>query len=266
MIELHVVDAFTHEPYSGNPAAVCRLGAYPSDRWLRAVAAEVNLSETAFVVERSDGDFDLRWFTPTTEVDLCGHATLATAHVLGGDARFHTRSGVLTCRAAGGVEGLRGDAGTGEVEMDFPADPAVPVDAPAGLAAEVLGCVRGRSDLLIELPAAADVRAYQPDLARIAALDCRCLVVTAAGDRPGVDFVSRVFCPAVGVPEDPVTGSAHCTLAGYWAPRTGRDEMVGYQASARGGTVGVRLTGHRVTLTGAAVTISRMELLVEPPE
>ena len=289
MIEIHVVDAFTHDPYAGNPAGVCRLGTFPSDRWMQAVAAEVNLSETAFVVRRTDGDHDLRWFTPTTEVELCGHATLATAHVLGGDARFHTRSGVLTCRAvpagggrsggaggaagagetggaagAGETGGAGGAAGAGEVEMDFPADPAEPVPVPAGLAPEVRGCVRGRSDLLIELPAAADVRAYQPDLARIATLDCRCLIVTAAGDGPGTDFVSRVFCPAVGVPEDPVTGSAHCTLAGYWAARTGRAEMVGHQASARGGTVGVRLAGDRVTLRGAAITVSRIELLVEP--
>jgi predicted PhzF superfamily epimerase YddE/YHI9 len=252
---LHVVDAFADAPFQGNPAAVTRLGHFPSDRWLQTVAREMNLSETAFVVRRPDGDLDLRWFTPTSEVDLCGHATLAAAHLIGVPARFHTRSGVLGCR--------RGDDGL--IEMDFPADPTVPVPRPTALAgADVRNCVRGRSDLLVELSDAAAVRAFRPDLAAIAALDCRALIVTAPGDRPDVDCVSRVFCPAVGVPEDPVTGSAHCTLAGYWSERSSSSTMVGYQASIRGGSVRMRLEGDRVVLGGRAVTVSEVRMLVEP--
>lgn len=228
--------------------------AFPSDGWMQAVAGEVNLSETAFLAERADGDFDLRWWTPTTEVDLCGHATLAAAHVLGGRRRFHTRSGVLTC--------VPGPDGT--VEMDFPADPPVEADLPAGLAEPGSPCARGRTDLVVELASAAAVRSYRPDLGLIGTLDQRAVIVTAPGDSETVDFVSRVFCPAVGVPEDPVTGSAHCTLAGYWAARTGRTRMTGYQASARGGTVRVRIDGDRVVIAGSAVTVARMELLAVP--
>lgn len=252
MTVLHVVDAFTHQPYAGNPAAVALLDSPAPEWWMQAVAREMNLAETAFAVGRPDGDFDLRWFTPTTEVDLCGHATLASAHVVGRHVRFHTRSGVLSCHH----EGRR-------ISMDFPADPTEAAPPPPALTG-VLSCARGRSDLLVELATAGDVRSFVPDLAMIAALDRRAMIVTAPGDRPGVDFVSRVFCPAVGIPEDPVTGSAHCTLAGFWGPRLGRDSMVGYQASARGGTVEVTVAGDRVLLTGEAVTVSEVRLLVEP--
>ncbi len=251
---LHVVDAFADRPFSGNPAAVAVLEGYPPDEWLQRVALEMNLSETAFVVRRADGEFDLRWFTPAEEVDLCGHATLASAHVVGG-GRFHTRSGVLSCRAAGG----------GMIEMDFPADPPEAVEEPPELSGvPARSWARGRFDLLAELPDAAAVRAFQPDLAAIRSAGCRGLIVTAAGDGPGLDCVSRVFCPAVGVPEDPVTGSAHCTLAGYWGERTGRSELVGYQASARGGTVLMRRAGDRVTLGGRAVTVSEVRMLADP--
>lgn len=254
-LELRVVDAFTDRPFAGNPAAVAVLDAFPSESWMQAVALEMNLSETAFVVRRADGGYDLRWFTPTSEVDLCGHATLAAAHVMGGGS-FHTRSGILNCeRATGGL-----------IEMDFPADPPEPVAGPGALSkVPALSWTRGRSDLLAELSGAGAVRSFRPDLAAIGTVDCRCLIVTAAGDAPGVDCVSRVFCPAVGVPEDPVTGSAHCTLAPFWAGRTGRSELIGHQLSARGGTVGMRLAGDRVTLAGRAVTVSRVRLLVEPP-
>lgn len=251
---LQVVDAFAERPFSGNPAAVAVLERYPPDGWLQRVALEMNLSETAFVVRRADGEFDLRWFTPAEEVDLCGHATLASAHVVGG-GRFHTRSGVLSCRSTGG----------GMIEMDFPADPPEPVDEPPALSAvPARSWARGRFDLLAELPDAAAVRDFQPDLAAIRSVDCRGLIVTAAGDGPGIDCVSRVFCPAVGVPEDPVTGSAHCTLAGYWGDRSGRTELTGYQASARGGTVRMRRNGDRVTLGGRAVTVSEVRFVADP--
>ncbi len=249
------MDAFADAPFAGNPAAVTILPSFPPDAWMGRVAREMNLSETAFVVPRADGEHDLRWFTPATEVDLCGHATLASAHVLGGRARFHTRSGVLDCRPGG----------SGLIEMDFPADPPqpgpFPMDLP-GTTVEWSG--RGRSDLLVAVPDPAWLRSYQPDIAAIAALDTRCLILTAPGDETGVDFVSRVFCPAVGIDEDPVTGSAHCTLACYWAGRTRRTELTGYQASARGGTVRVRLQGERVTIAGAAVTVSEVRMLVDP--
>lgn len=255
MTLLHVVDAFAERPFTGNPAAVTVLEAFPADGWLQAVAREMNLSETAFLVARPDGDHDLRWFTPAAEVDLCGHATLAAAHVVGG-GRFHTRSGPLTCTVADG----------GVIEMDFPADPPVPAAAPPALATvPARAWARGRFDLLAELADAEAVRRFVPDLAAIASLDCRGLIVTAAADPgSGVDCVSRVFCPAVGVPEDPVTGSAHCTLAGYWSGRTGREELSGFQASSRGGTVRMRCAGDRVVLGGRAVTVSEVRLLAAP--
>ncbi|HET6964228.1 MAG TPA: PhzF family phenazine biosynthesis protein [Acidimicrobiales bacterium] len=256
MIELQVVDAFADAPFSGNPAAVALLPAFPPEDWMACVAREMNLAETAFVVRRPDGDHDLRWFTPLVEVDLCGHATLASAHVLGGEARFHTRSGLLECR--------RGPAGL--IEMDFPADPLSPVEMPMDFpGVEVTAVGRGRFDILVAVDDPAWLRAYRPDLAAVAALDARCLVVTAPGDAAGIDFVSRVFGPSVGVAEDPVTGSAHCTLACYWAERTGRAELTGYQASARGGTVRVRLNGERVVIAGTAVTVSEVRMLVDAP-
>lgn len=256
MIELKVVDAFADRPFTGNPAAVTVLDVFPPDEWMADVAMEMNLSETAFVVPRPDGDYDLRWLTPVSEVDLCGHATLASAHVLGGDARFHTRAGVLTCRRQ--VDGL--------IEMDFPADPpsfaAIDVELSG---ANLVWSGRGRTDVLMEVSDTSWLRAYEPDLGAIVASGARCLVLTAPGDRPGLDFVSRVFCPQVGVPEDPVTGSAHCTLASYWSERLGRTELVGYQASRRGGTVQVRVEGDRVVLGGRAVTVSEVRMFVEPP-
>lgn len=253
-MRLTVVDAFTDRPFSGNPAAVALLEAFDPEVRMQAIAAEMNLSETAFAVPRGAGEYDLRWFTPSTEVNLCGHATLATAHVLGGAAVFHTRSGRLTCTAAGGW-----------IEMDFPAWPATEAalpSVPGGMERCLWSGLAG-DDWLVELPSAADVRDLVPDLAGIAALGRRGLVVTAAGEAgSGFDFVSRVFGPNVGVPEDPVTGSAHCALAPFWAPRLGRSELTGYQASRRGGTVRVRLDGERVVLAGQAVTVSRVELAV----
>ncbi len=253
-MDLTVVDAFTAEPFRGNPAAVAVVHEFPGDARMQAVAREMNLSETAFVVRRPDGDHDLRWFTPTLEVDLCGHATLAAAHLLGGAARFHTRSGVLACSARR----------EGWIEMDFPADPATVATVPVDLGLDgVVGYASTGLSALIELGTAAAVRDLQPDLARLAALSTRVVIVTAAGDRDGIACVSRVFGPNVGIPEDPVTGSAHCLLAPYWGERLGTTELVGEQASARGGIVHMRIDpGDRVAIGGQAVTTSRVQLLV----
>ncbi|HEU5001646.1 MAG TPA: PhzF family phenazine biosynthesis protein [Actinomycetota bacterium] len=253
MLELVVVDAFTDRPFAGNPAAIGVVDAFPDDARMQAVAREMNLSETAFVVARGSGGHDLRWFTPTTEVDLCGHATLASAHVLGGSPWFHTRSGVLACEVGG----------DGWIWMDFPADPPSPEPGPGpapdlDFGAEIRWRGRGRFDHLIEVASAEAVRRYQPDMAALAALGLRGVILTAAGDRPGIDCVSRVFAPNVGVAEDPVTGSAHCTLAAYWGDRLGRDELTGEQASPRGGSVRMRRAGDRVLLGGRAVTVSRV--------
>jgi PhzF family phenazine biosynthesis protein len=258
-------DAFTDRPFAGNPAAVCVLAEPRPDAWMQDVAREMNLSETAFLLRREGSDgFDLRWFTPTVEVELCGHATLASAHVLweeghlppAHEARFHTRSGVLVARR-----------GNGWIEMDFPAEPAAPVEAPDGLV-EALGTApvwvgRNRFDLLVELPSEAAVRAIRPDMGRLRRIPARGVIVTsrADADAPGHHFVSRFFAPAVGVDEDPVTGSAHCCLGPFWAARLDRAEVVGFQASARGGIVRVRPQGERVLLSGKAVTVLRGELV-----
>ncbi|PXY30980.1 PhzF family phenazine biosynthesis protein [Prauserella muralis] len=245
-MRLFVVDAFTDSAFRGNPAGVVLLDTPAEAAWMQAVAAELRHSETAFVVTAEEPK-PLRWFTPETEVDLCGHATLAAAHVLGGEQAFGTRSGVLHCRAE-----------DGRVAMDFPADPPTPVaeDVAAALpGATVEHVLRGGTDLLAVLRDGGEVRALRPDLDAVAGLGARCLIVTAPGDRAGIDVVSRVFAPAVGIPEDPVTGSAHCTLAPYWARRLGRDALTAEQASARGGIVHLRLDGERVTLSGGAVTV-----------
>jgi len=256
-VPLWQVDAFTDRPFHGNPAAVCLLAEPRPEAWMQAVAAEMNLAETAFLL-RDDEGFGLRWFTPTVEVDLCGHATLASAHFLWQDghlkpraeARFQTRSGLLTARERDGW-----------ITLDFPATPAVPVPFPPGLA-EALGATPvsvGRSafDYLVELPDELSVTTLRPDLAAIARFPVRGVIVTARSERPGVDFVSRFFGPACGVPEDPVTGSAHCALGPWWAARLGREDLVGYQASRRGGTVKVAVRGDRVRLAGQAVTVLR---------
>ncbi len=259
-MDLTVVDSFTDRPFAGNPAAIAVVDAFPDDVRMQSIAGEMHLSETAFVVPRGDGAYDLRWFTPEVEVDLCGHATLAAAHVLGGTGTFHTRSGALVCTPAA----------DGWIEMDFPADPPAEAPAPAGLlgalglddASSVRAYTRTRADVLVELADADVVRALHPDQGALAALGSRCVIVTAAGDRSGIDCVSRVFAPNAGIPEDPVTGSAHCALAAYWGARHDRDELVGEQASARGGVVRMRRDGDRVVLGGQAVTVSQVQLVV----
>jgi predicted PhzF superfamily epimerase YddE/YHI9 len=249
---LIVVDAFTDRAFSGNPAAIAIVDEFPTEARMQAVASEMNLSETAFVLPRGHDRYELRWFTPAVEVDLCGHATLAAAHVLGGHAVFSTRSGLLSCEVTDGW-----------IEMSFPA--RYPVERsltalPAGLPSPSWTGIAG-DDWLVELQRARDVIDLQPDQASIAALGRRALIVTARADpATDADIVSRVFAPNAGIPEDPVTGSAHCALAPYWAPRVGRGELVGLQASKRGGTVRMRLSGDRVILGGHAVTVSEVKL------
>ena len=254
-LSLFQVDAFTDRPFSGNPAAICLLDCERNTDWLQAVAAEMNLSETAFLLEQGD-DFSLRWFTPTTEVDLCGHATLAAAHVLweqrllapNTTARFHTRSGLLRATRSNGV-----------IELDFPATPAEPAPEPPGLLA-ALGLDKGdiyrsRFDYLVIVDDESVVRALQPAFSTLGQVEARGIMVTARSDDPAYDFVSRFFAPAAGIDEDPVTGSAHCTLAPWWAPHLGKQYMTAFQASKRGGVIKVSLQDDRVHLGGRAITI-----------
>lgn len=255
------VDAFSDRPFAGNPAAVCVLPSRRDDEWMQLVAREMNLAETAFLVRRADG-FDLRWFTPACEVDLCGHATLASAHSLWEDghltsntvATFHTRSGVLTAEQRDGL-----------IWLDFPATPPHPAEGPEelkkGLGVPMRFIGRTSFDYLVEVDREETVLSLTPDQAQLAKLPVRGIIVTAASVTPGRDFVSRFFAPAAGIPEDPVTGSAHCALAPFWSERTGRTELVGYQASTRGGVVRVRIAGDRVLLGGHAVTVARGEIL-----
>ncbi|HEV8631273.1 MAG TPA: PhzF family phenazine biosynthesis protein [Thermoanaerobaculia bacterium] len=259
------VDAFTSEPFGGNPAAVVVLPAWPQEGWMQAVAAEMNLSTTAYLV-RQDGGFGLRWFTPATELALCGHATLASARVLwdegqasaGAPIVFHTRNDQLTATRSGDW-----------IELDFPATPPSEAVVPQGLA-EALGVEarwvgRSRFDLVAVVDDEAAVRAAAPDPGRVRALGVRGVMVTAAtAAGSSHDFVSRFFAPGVGLAEDPVTGSAHCCLAPYWAARLGRSELVGYQASQRGGVVRVRVLGDRVQLGGQTTVVARGELLADP--
>jgi PhzF family phenazine biosynthesis protein len=262
LVSIYQVDAFTSRPFSGNPAAVCLLDSPPSEPWMQSVAAEMNLAETAFLTPRDDG-FDLRWFTPTVEVDLCGHATLAAAHilwqigVLSADtgARFHTRSGLLTARRSAGA-----------IELDFPAEPAAACEPPAGLR-DALGAVphftgRNRMDVLVEVESADILRRLRPDFRRLAEIEARGIIATCRSVEPDHDFLSRFFAPASGIDEDPVTGSAHCCLGPYWQQRLGLTSLTGYQASRRGGTVGVRMEGDRVILIGEAVTVMEGRLTV----
>ncbi|GAB2573675.1 oxidoreductase [Paractinoplanes abujensis] len=259
-MRIRIVDAFTDRPFAGNPAAVVLLSSdgFPSDEWMSQVAAEVNLSETAFAHPLGgEADYALRWFTPAVEVALCGHATLATAHVLGvdGTVSFATRSGVLTATS--------GDSGS--YTLDFPTAPLTPLTPDAKLL-DVLGVTPvsahhtgpNTDDVLLELLDETAVRNLTPDLATLATYEQRGVIVTARADDPaaGYDFVSRFFGAAAGVGEDPVTGSAHTALAPFWSAKLGgRTELAGYQASARGGLVRVSLRGDRTLLTGKAVTV-----------
>jgi predicted PhzF superfamily epimerase YddE/YHI9 len=256
-IPLLQVDAFTDTPFRGNPAAVCLLDGPRDAAWMQDVAREMNLAETAFVEPRADG-LGLRWFTPTVEVALCGHATLASAHALWEEgrmratepARFRTQSGVLTAERRGPW-----------IELDFPATPAALAEAPPALvqALRVTPKWVGRSafDYLVEVDSEATVRALAPDLRTLAGVEMRGVMVTAPSESPAYDFVSRFFAPRAGIDEDPATGSSHCCLAPFWGARLGKKEMTGYQASPRGGVIHTRLAGERVVLGGQAVTVLR---------
>jgi PhzF family phenazine biosynthesis protein len=260
--KVHVVDAFTDRAFGGNPAAVCIMAGARDDTWRQAVAREMNLSETAFLEKRADGGYTLRWFTPAVEVDLCGHATLASAHILwesgelaaGQKALFHTRSGILSAVKQGDW-----------IEMDFPSEPEKAADAPAELV-EALGVKfvytgRNRFDYLVEVDHEDIVRGLNPDMTRLKKVDTRGIIVTSRSRSADCDFVSRFFAPAVGVNEDPVTGSAHCCLGPYWGGKLGKKDLRAYQASSRGGILRVGLRDDRVLIGGQAVTVLRAELV-----
>jgi PhzF family phenazine biosynthesis protein len=261
MTRIVQVDAFTSEPFKGNPAAVCVLEEERDAVWMQHVASEMNLAETAYLHRREDA-FGLRWFTPAVEVDLCGHATLASAHVLwesgrlasGQPARFHTKSGLLTAVRVGDW-----------IELDFPSTPEEAVEAPPGLA-EALGALpryvgKSRFDYLVELDSEETVARLRPDFRALGAISARGVIATARSASPDFDFVSRFFAPASGINEDPVTGSSHCCLASFWSSRLGKKTFLARQISARGGVLKVRLDGDRVRLGGQAVTVLEGELL-----
>ena len=254
------IDAFTDRPFAGNPAAVCLLEDERDADWMQDVATEMNLSETAFVRPLDDG-FELRWFTPVFEVDLCGHATLASAHGLWSEGvvsgaqpiRFHTKSGTLTCTQDGDL-----------IELDFPATPPEEAEPPEGLldavGAQPSFVGKSKFDLFLLVESEDAVRSLKPDFSRLREIPVRGVITTSASDDPSFDFVSRFFAPGAGIDEDPVTGSAHCCLGPYWSEQLGKTEMTAFQASARGGTVRVRVNGDRVLLGGQAVTVLRGEL------
>jgi PhzF family phenazine biosynthesis protein len=254
------VDAFTDKPFFGNPAGVCILPEGKDDDWMKHVGGEMNLSETAFLLKRDDG-YSLRWFTPKVEVDLCGHATLASAHVLweagylarGETARFHTRSGLLTSDRKGTW-----------IELNFPSKPEEPAEAPENLV-EALGVQteyvgKNNFDYIIEVASEEIVRGARPDFVLLEKVAIRGVIITSRATSKEYDFVSRFFAPRVGVNEDPVTGSAHCCLGPFWQKRLHKDEFVAYQASERGGIVKVRVHGDRIFLMGQAVTVLSGEL------
>jgi PhzF family phenazine biosynthesis protein len=258
---IYQVDAFTDKPFAGNPAGVCLLVKPADPDWMQKVAREMNLSETAFICPEADG-YRLRWFTPAVEVDLCGHATLATGHILwetgrlpkGEEARFFTRSSLLKAKRKGGL-----------IELDFPAKPEESAQPLAGLE-EALGTsfqyvCRNKFDYLVQVDSEDAVRNLKPDFAKLKEIEARGVIVTSRAQTSPYDFVSRFFAPRVGVNEDPVTGSAHCFLGPYWAKRLGKNEFLAYQASSRGGEIGVRLLGGRAFLSGKAVTVLKGELV-----
>jgi PhzF family phenazine biosynthesis protein len=260
-VKIFQVDAFTDKPFSGNPAAVCLLEESREESWMQAIAKEMNLSETAFLYPEGDG-FHLRWFTPAVEVELCGHATLASAYTLwetgllepGQQARFHTLSGLLTARRNGN-----------EIEMDFPVIAESACTVPNGLE-EALGVKpryigRTQYDLLLELDSESAVLELRPNFSKLKQIPARGIMITSQTSLPGYDFISRFFAPQVGVDEDPVTGSAHCSLAPFWSERLGKQEMLAFQASERTGSVRVRLEGERVSLCGRAVMVLKGELI-----
>ena len=256
------IDAFTDRPFAGNPAGVMILDQPADPAWMQDVALEMNLSETAFLWPEEDG-FRLRWFTPTVEVELCGHATVASAHLLFESGRLRPDDRATFYTLSGPLYAVR--EADGGLSVDFPAEPESPADPPSILA-ESLGVTpryvgKNRFDYLVEVESEAFVRSLRPDFNLMAALPVRGVIATARSASPEYDFVSRFFAPAAGVNEDPVTGSAHCCLGPFWKKRLKKNELVGYQASRRGGTVRVRVGEGRVTIGGRAVTVIRGEFL-----
>jgi PhzF family phenazine biosynthesis protein len=261
-VKIYQVDAFSDQPFKGNPAAVCVLSEPKDNEWLQSVAAEMNLSETAFLWEDSGFKYDLRWFTPTVEVDLCGHATLASAHVLWEighvhnhrQITFNTRSGMLKASTDGKW-----------IELDFPSEPAVRSSAPEALVRalniEPLYTGKNRFDYIVEVASEEIVRKMSPNFTLLASVSCRGVIVTSVSSSGEYDFVSRFFAPASGVNEDPVTGSAHCCLAPYWRTKLNKTEFTAYQASKRGGFLRVCLKNNRTLIAGKAVTVLIGELL-----
>jgi len=258
---IYQVDAFTDKIFSGNPAAICVLTEPKDEAWMQNVAREMNLSETAFLFKQGEG-FNLRWFTPTTEVDLCGHATLATAHILweqgylaqGEQAKFYTKSGVLSAEQDGDW-----------IRLDFPVEAPIEAEIPPYIiqALDVKPKFTGenRLDYIIEVDSEETVSSLNPDFSLLRKTDIRGVIVTSLSNTGNCDFVSRYFAPGAGIEEDPVTGSAHCCLGPYWRHKLDKDEFLAYQASARGGLVKVKVIGDRVSLGGKAVTVLRGELL-----
>ena len=258
------VDAFTHKPFTGNPAAVCVSDAPLDEGLMQQIATEMNLSETAFLYPLAEaGNYSLRWFTPAAEIDLCGHATLASAHVLWSEghltsettARFQTKSGELRVTPNGKL-----------LQMDFPAQPVHDAPISPGMVAvmnhaDIVHGARNDVNYLVELRSHQAVANLKPDLDKMAKLPYQGVIVTSTGPDP-YDFVSRYFAPALGIPEDPVTGSSHCSLAPYWQAKLGKDKMLAYQASDRGGELHVECTPERIYISGQAVTILRGELLL----
>lgn len=265
-----IIDAFTATPFSGNPAAVCLLpvSANPCDGWMQSVAAEMNLSETAFLHKNKEGEWQLRWFTPTTEVDLCGHATLAAAHALWNihhetlpTLSFSTRSGLLTATKT-----------TTGISLSFPVTTVTKYTNPIfindltktlGITTTALPIWQAGDDLLVEFDHFSAVESLHLQQALLITIPCRGLIVTAAGGRNEVDFTSRFFAPNAGIPEDPVTGSAHCALAHYWSTRLNKTAMRAYQASARGGYINIELKNNRVFLQGQATTVLKGALCAD---
>lgn len=262
-IPLYQVDAFTHSPFKGNPAAVCVLREAQTDTWMSSIAAEMNLSETAFILPQPDG-YQLRWFTPKVEVSMCGHATLASAHVLWENGYapkdrsicFHTKSGNLL---AAWREGW--------IELDFPAREYpeqihdIEIGAALGVRFTALFKQHAKASYLGEVASEGDVRRIQPDFHHLTQLGLRSIIVTTRAEQPGYDIVSRFFAPGIGINEDPVTGSAHCALGPYWSEKLGKRDLVAYQASPRGGMLRIGVRGERVLLTGEAVTVFKGELV-----
>ncbi len=261
-IPLYQVDAFTNTPFTGNPAAICLLSEPLSDTFQQSLAMENNLAETAYLLKEGDA-YRLRWFSPLSEIDLCGHATLASAHILWEtgtlatteQARFQTRSGLLTA-----------DYSEGWITLNFPALYATPIETPEGLAdamgAEPTAVYRSRFDLLVHFESEQMVRSLQPDFRKLLQVEARGVIATAQGSESEYDFVSRFFAPAVGIDEDPVTGSAHCCLVPFWAEQLGKSRFLAYQASKRGGVLRLQLESNRVLLTGQAITVLKGEVCI----